>query len=342
MQDDVSLLPPKKRHQNPNKKIFSHVFWGTIIALLCITISLSVTLLVRANQQNAKLPSTVEAPQSILGDIIREAAKKAGETAKLDVEQMLNQVYAPVYGAIPDYADFHYSVRGEYTEFAGAILDQLADGIHNRLYRGFDQRLKNAAPHIDQKYITAFNAALAEQVSEKIELLPNQSLGPASTTILEDAKARIKITVPLATVAAVTTGAGAAKMVSATVAKKIAAKIALKAAAKGGAKLGTIGAAAATGATVCLWSGPFAAACALVAGGVAWLTVDAVIVSLDEYINRDDFEVELRGMIDEDRKEKKKQLEGALIQKACAMAEKFTLRTVTDENPLPRSCQLES
>jgi hypothetical protein len=303
--------------------------------LLCITIPLSATLILRANQQDAKLPSTVEIPKTILGELIREAAKTAGENIKPDVEQMLDRVYAPVYEAIPAYANFHYSILGEYTELASVIFSEIDNAIRDRLYEGFDQRFKEAVSLADQKHTEAFNAALAERVLEKIELSPNRTLGPATKRILEDTLGRAKVVMSVAMIAAATTSIGATKIVSAAVAKKLAAKIAAKAAGKTAVKIGTTTTAAAAAAAACAWSGPLAAFCALTAAGVAWVTVDVVVMSLDEYISRDDFEAQLRKVIDEDRKDKKKLLENVLILKACAMAKNFTLRKIADEKQQP-------
>ena len=108
-------------------------------------------------------------------------------------------------------------------------------------------------------------------------------------------------------------------MVSATIAKKLAAKVAAKASAKGLAKGGGVLAGAGGGALLCSWSGPGAAVCGVVGGAAAWLLTDAVVVNIDEYFNREDFENELRTLLDEDRAKKRKQLTAALRDKAVAI-----------------------
>ena len=323
MKQDSELSPPQGPHQNPNTKIFWRFFWGTIVTLLCITIPLSLALMFQENQPIAELPITV------IEEMIGEAAQKAKKNIEPNVKQMLDQIYEPVYAGIPAYADFHYSVLGEYTELFGVVFSDLANAIHNRLYKGFDRRFVTAATELDKEYAKAFSAALL--LSEEIKTSPNRLLGPITKVILDDAMDRARITMPLATVAATVTGIGAMKATMTVVAKKLAYKISTKASAKLALKAGGRGTGIATGALLCAWSGPFAALCGLAGGAAAWLTVDAVVVNLDEYFNRDDFEIELRNIIKEDRKNKKKILEAALIQKACAMAKNFTLEELADE-----------
>ena len=84
---------------------------------------------------------------------------------------------------------------------------------------------------------------------------------------------------------------------------------------------------------LCSWSGPGAAACGVVGAVAAWLVTDAVIINLDEYFNRDEFEAELRQIIGEDRAEKKLLLEAALKEKAIIMdaaAKDFTMRELSE------------
>ena len=68
----------------------------------------------------------------------------------------------------------------------------------------------------------------------------------------------------------------------------------------------------------------------VVGGAAAWVATDAAIISLDEYFNRDEFEAELRQLIDEDRARKTQAIEAALADKVKLMDEfvdkNFTLR----------------
>ena len=59
--------------------------------------------------------------------------------------------------------------------------------------------------------------------------------------------------------------------------------------------------------------------CGIVGGAAAWFLTDAVVVNIDEYFNREDFEAELRAILDEDRAEKHELLAAALEAKAATM-----------------------
>jgi uncharacterized membrane protein len=98
-----------------------------------------------------------------------------------------------------------------------------------------------------------------------------------------------------------------AEKAGAAVAAKVVAKNSFKAAAavagkvtakKGGAILLTAGAAAA----VCAPGGPLAVLCGIAAGAVTWLTVDKVMVEIDEALFRDEMRAELTAAIAEQRK----------------------------------------
>jgi len=84
---------------------------------------------------------------------------------------------------------------------------------------------------------------------------------------------------------------------------------------------------AGSGALLCSWSGPGAAACGVVGGVVAWFVTDAVIVNIDEVLNRDDFEAELRQILLDNRAHHRAALESALAEKANRI-ENETTRTL--------------
>jgi hypothetical protein len=334
MQNERTILP-QERYRHPNEKIFWKFFWGTVVVLLCITIFLAIF-----RWWQDRTEPEVELDPTLIEILIMEAAEKADDSVRSDVKLRLDRVYAPVYEAIPDYASFHYSVLGEYTELTSALLGGMANTLHDQLYNGFDQRYLEAAEKIDQKYAEAFSDQLAKLIAAKTGSSPDQTLGPLTKTILEDAKNRVKFDASI--VAAAATGVGVMKATMAVAAKKlttkIAAKAVAKAAAKGAAKIGGAGTGLATGTLLCAWSGPFAAACGVAGAVVGWLAVDTAVVNLDEYFNRDEFEADLRNIINKDREKKTKFLEALLSQKSCNTATEkndFTLKGVADENSLP-------
>ena len=313
------------------KKPVSYFFWVTIVGLAIISLGLAVIGSYRA--MNSSGTGTYDIPQTTLETIFSETAERARVIVAPDVESLLSTVYAPAYAAVPRYADFHFSVLGEYTELTEAARGQMSASLYEKLFAGYQDRLSDAARSLDQR----FSEAYAQELKNKVQLqVPSENLslplGDMTQVALQDALERAKITFPLATVAAGVASSGSLKAVSAIMAKKMAAKIGAKAAAKGVAKGGGIMAGAGGGALLCSWSGPGAAVCGVVGGATAWFLADAVIVNIDEYYNRGEFEAELRAMIDEDKATKKKLLEAALRDKAFemdkaskAMLEDFTL-----------------
>lgn len=310
-------------------------FWATILTLAIGTALLVVFGSVR-NQTN--IPSEYEISPTTLETIFSDTAEVARLAVEPDVGAVLRSVYAPVYAAIPIYAEFHYSVLGEYTELTEAALGQMSGAIEERLFAGFGARLNGAAQTLDQRYVEEYQNALRNNIQSKIPA-ENLSLplGQMSQSVLEDAMSRARIAFPIASVSAGIVGSGGLKAISALIAKKMATKIAAKAAIKGVAKGGGVLAGVGGGALACSWSGPGAALCGIAGGAAAWLFTDAVIVNIDEYYNRAEFEAELRMMIDDDRRAKEVMINAALERKAAAMdaasdsiLEEFTLRDLSD------------
>jgi hypothetical protein len=223
------------------------------------------------------------------------------------------------------YADFHYSVLGEYAELSELALSEMGAQLREKLFDGLEERLTTAAERLDGDFTRAFGDELGRRVdAERPEGAPEISLGPLTDAAVRDTIGRVAVTVPLASVAATAAGSGALKVATVAMAKKLSVKIAGKAAAKGVGKGAAAIGGAGTGAALCAPTGPVAVLCGAVGGVVAWFATDALVVNIDEYFNRDEFEQELRALIDADKADKKRQLEAALEQKARKV-EDFTL-----------------
>jgi len=336
-----------KAADQTQRKMISRAFWGTIFLLVFITIVLAVMGGLQSptklepnepSQKSTQAPKApTEIPQTILGRIFKQASGSALKITKPKIDTYLDKVYTPVYAAIPDYASFHYSVLGEYTELGQAAMGKMTTALTNRLYSGFTERYRKAATDIDNEYLATFNKIVHDEIQQAtpIDALKTP-LGPITQAAIKETKTRVAVTIPLATLAAAAVSTGALKIVTAAIAKKIAVKVAAKAATKGIAKGGGILAGAGGGALLCSWSGPGAALCGAVGGVAAWLLTDAAVVNLDKYFNRDAFEAELRKMVDDDRAAKKRLLEDLITQKNRDIekytAERFTLSTLGSSN----------
>ncbi|HWL56129.1 MAG TPA: hypothetical protein VNQ78_05575 [Paracoccus sp. (in: a-proteobacteria)] len=288
-------------------RLFIRSFWGAILMMAALVIGLSAVALLRDHPVLARIlpppaPSLHEIPETRLGQMIREAGEAAYRSQAARLDDLLASAYAPVYAGIPAYADFHYSLLGEYSELGAAALGRMGEAMEGRLFPGLAHRLEGVAADLDQGFLDIFSQTLDRQIGAELAALERPAvLGEVTRGIEDDAIARVRVTAPVA--AAMTLAAPPAiKAASALMAKKLATKIAGKAAAKGAVKATGIGGGAAGGAAICAPGGPIASIiCGAGAAAVIWFGTDAAIVNLDEYFNREEFEAELRAMIDENR-----------------------------------------
>ncbi|WP_167623612.1 hypothetical protein [Paracoccus sp. AK26] len=123
------------------------------------------------------------------------------------------------------------------------------------------------------------------------------------------------VTAP-ATAVTATVGASGSKLIAKTVAKKASSQLAAKVAAKGAVKSGSVLTGAGAGATVCSFAGPAAVACGAGGALVAWIAVDAAVINIDELLNRDEFDADLRAMVDTERQRVKDTLRQTSAQRA--------------------------
>lgn len=324
--------------QHNKKSLFSLFFWGSIYVMIAITLGL---LLLGLWQSQQLLPTNSDVNQSSSDQVVlpaappeiesgtlrryfREANQQAFQASSAQLEQLLNALYAPVYAGISDYADFHYSIRGEYTELASAAVGQIGDSMQQMMFDGFDERLSRTSVILDSTYASVFQATLMQAIQTDLpDGLQLESLGSMTRAAIDSATSRAQVTVPVATATASVGGFAMAKVLS----KKVATKVMAKAAVKGGTSvLGGSGAGAAVGAVF----GPVGSAVGAVIGGVsAWLAADAVIIGIDEYFNRDEFESQLRVLVDDNRAQLRAHLLTALAAKQIDM-DTFTLQELNN------------
>jgi len=335
----------KKSLESHSNKTMSRAFWISIAVMALVFVTLTIISSLRSpvtgntssgisSTQSPPEPAPIEVPLLTLERWLGNAAKHTENKVASSIDDKLAEVYAPVFAAIPKYADFHYSVFGEYIELTQAVMGRMNNAVNEKLFDGFAGRVESEAALLGQEYVDIYTNALQDEIRKEFPSVNTGiQLGPVTQAVISDAIDRAKITTPLATVAAAMAGRGALKVSTAVISKKIAARVAAKAAAKGIAKGGGILVGAGSGALLCSWSGPGAVLCGVVGGVGAWLVTDAVVINLDEYFNRDEFEADLRQLIDEDRKEKKSLLEKALKELSRTMVtttKNFTLRELSE------------
>jgi len=289
------------------------------VLLLVITVSLQLLATWQAGQHGDGNGSGSSVDQTGTNATqVEQWLNKAGKEAKKVREQIsgrLDEAYAPVYEGIPNYMDFHYSLTGEWLELGSAAMGQLGDGLEKHLFDGFDTRLSAVSEQLslefDERFRTALDEAMAVGPGEA------ESFGPVVNKALRDSQDRMKKTVGAAGVALV--GGATLKIFTTAFAKKLAIKLAAKVGTKTGMKWAAAATGGAASAAACSWTGPGAAACGVIGGVIVWVATDVAMINLDEYVTRDAFERDLRGLIDDHKKETQRAMEQMLASKILAV-----------------------
>ena len=154
---------PDKQNQKPspdksesqwqiqNRKL-SEVFWGTLYVL--IFLSLSASLIAYFNGKDALrnknivnyqspgltqetpievlkaaecLPRELELEPATLARISQQAGETAYEKVISYSNDLVQDLFQPVYDAVPKYLDAHYSILGQYAELNDAVRKKLEE-----------------------------------------------------------------------------------------------------------------------------------------------------------------------------------------------------------------------
>jgi hypothetical protein len=321
-------LSSARRDARPSAATPRAFFWVMFWSTLLILALLYVYAEIRAQTYLARISQQAHAQTALISeDFYREWAaalpeafselQPALESATHDMAQRIatriDKAFEPVYDRLPLFLDFHYSVVGEYTELAAALSDRVGSDFQRILFdeSGFERHLDAAVEAIGNDGEQVLGGLL-EQMRRTLEdhVDMNEAelglLARVGTLTLEDAQERFGTgEVMLKSASAAIGGSAVAAMLAKTVSAKAATKLGAKAAGKTAIKATGVGGSAAGGAAAGLLCGPAAWICAPV-GGVtaavaAWFATDKVVIEIDEYLNRDAFEREIRAAIDAER-----------------------------------------
>lgn len=287
--------------------LLSKTFWITIFTLAAVTIILSLLPLLSTTNptggntgnsasREIKIRPAYEIQSTILQSSIIEASEMTNNQVADFIDRRLDQIFWPVYAAIPGYVEFHYSVVGEYltlyTGATNAFDEEVATEVEKRLYAGFDRSVERFSMEIDDEYGRLFQINLNNVVTATLpQGTAMEDLGEITTAILDDTLERATIGVPVSGMGSMG-GAVAAKSIGKAVFAKTTAKIGIKVVSKTGMAL--------SGAVIGSAVGPVGTIAGGIVGGVAgWFLADAVIVNVDQWFNSSEFEQELKGYVDE-------------------------------------------
>ncbi|MEX2497130.1 MAG: hypothetical protein WD448_13625 [Woeseia sp.] len=245
-----------------------------------------------------------------------EGEVAARELIAGEVGGRLDRVFAGVQQRLPAFADWYYSLGGEYTRLAMMAMAwvNLADGdyVANRaadmLFRDSDwdsdlarmesetaARVQGHHEQVREDWLSELTRRLSAHRVPTPLTMPGAEPAARSGQIRLDAlvgevmaqeRAALETRVSISTLAAggAMVGPGlwrAASRRSATTTGRAISRGLGRGAARAGS-------AAAGGAAVCAPSGPVALGCALLAGAATWLAADWVLLRIDEHVNRDE------------------------------------------------------
>ncbi|WP_418179385.1 hypothetical protein ACNSOO_00720 [Aliarcobacter lanthieri] len=295
----------------------SKYFWNTIIILAFISLIILIFALI--NQEKTQKDFIQKTPiterfQEILTDTIKQNIEKYQneilenlEITKVNIDENIDKNINRVFDNLIEnnldkYLDFHYSILGEYTQlFAFAFgdinkiinekllgkdfeknINQLSIDIVNSSYLKIEEHLKNTQKIATKDVDLELNKNSLDNLKLNIENNLKTNLIDMKATVIAGAIAT-KLTI--------------------SITSKISAKIALKSAGKTAAKL-TTSTTAASGGIACGFAAPI---CGIAFGTIAWFGTDAIVINVDEYINKEDFKEEIIEALNEAKLELKEQ-----------------------------------
>jgi len=247
------------------------------------------------------------------------------------IDREVERTFAPVYAAIPRYADWYYSLTGEYLRYAHALGSGVADymvdkleeilfeetsvtamleGLPARLQVEMARRVRRAgegmladlAADLEGSGEKAGRSQVHWELAGEIpldtlvgeELMPSAGLtGRQLFSLGAGAGASVLAAKGGAALLVKKAVAGVAGGKSFKLAASLAGKLATKSALKGGGALAGAG----TGTLLCAPGGPLALLCGTGAGVATWLAVDLAALEVDEQLHRETFEREIEEAI---------------------------------------------
>lgn len=343
------------------KSIFTTSFWITIAVLIIGTLILASIAFWRFHlspDQSKELaaakdmriidPKIVQKLIPSIGSkLIADATNTPFSKANQIIDQSIDRAFAPVYARIPMFTNRHYSVIGEYTELylaASGGRRKLENALASQLFAELDPRLRNAWISI----ITNIKETVQKRIQEKSDAthvagIDDRQLQAALGDYLKQHLEKLFSTQEIAVHLAVSaSGATIGAAIAAPIAGKLLIKLGAKLAAKTAAKTAGSTGAAATGAGFgAMLGGPIGAAVGGVVGGVVgWIGTDAAVISVDEWLNKDEFEQELRRNVNIEKTKLKnkwrnqlKNIRKRMHQQAMSIAEKTPAQIVSGSHP---------
>lgn len=240
------------------------------------------------------------------------------------IDKEINYAFHSVYSNIDSFLDFHYSVIGEYIELGGMATGKMEKMIEEKLFGSdFSIRMDDALHVVSDEYEIRLSDHF-NFISQEATVQVDMNLNSKIVTELKD-KIDQNMKIQGAKIATLVTAKVAPAIVKIAV-TKITAKSSSKIAAKLAIKLGAKSTAAATGAAGGALCGPAFWICSPIAAGVLWFGTDAVVSSLDELYNRDEFKQDIMDSLVRQQNDLKKKLKKTYQDSAHKLSEEIIVK----------------
>jgi hypothetical protein len=238
--------------------------------------------------------------QTQLDADIETTRVQANDAADTAITQGLDRIFTDIRAGVDGYLDWYFTVLGEYQRLATAFTEDTAAAMGKQLEQhlfansDFNRQLVLLNRHIIQQSASHF-ADLPLLLATTVDDAPCET-GPVSLAAFKELD-RDKFKASIAASSGIGAGIMTSKVLASKTVAAIAGKISAKASLKGGTALASKALAtkgsssllsAGAGTALCAPSGPAAILCGITAGTITWLTVDTILVEIDETLNRED------------------------------------------------------
>ncbi len=286
---------------------FERIFWATIFWLFVVFIIFNLSAMNYASKEkvfedksstvsqrlvekyiiNSKMRDNLSSSEYMIDSNLNAELKSIYQ----NIDMQMDKLFMPVEANVDRFLDFHYSVIGEYSELGSMAVGNMQKLIREKLFGlDFAQRLQESSKQIYtnyeesiQRHLNLIDTYAKKDVDIKLNAKALDILQKDinSSKVLQQEKLGALLAIHFTP-----------KLMQPLISKLVAAgtvKVATKSATKAGAKM----AAAGTGVAASAICGPFVWICAPVAAVTLWVATDVAVVSVDEYMSRDELKKEI-------------------------------------------------
>ncbi len=297
-----------------NKKFNWKIFWitiGVLIGIYVVLIALGNMNMLKHQKKKVVLEEVIakiqkENPQ--FANLIENLDKEAKNEIAKYIYSQVNELYKPVYEHLDAFVNYHYSLKGEYSEIIAAATNNLGDFIYTHIYKpaNFDENYQKMMSDINSK-VKEIASREYDKLKEGLKKynLDEEESDALLTKILnyskEDMIKRYENFSYNSLRGLGIAGGVSGALLAKVLAKKIIQKIAIKTGAKVAVKGASIAAGATAGAESGLLCGPGAVLCssigAVIGGVIGWIASDKIVLEIDKALNSEKFKKDVYNMV---------------------------------------------